>query len=114
MAPDLTYLEALSDGDIEFEAEMIETYLGEIPDHIGRLQSALADSDWKKLAEELHSLKSKLSIMGFLDLYKIVEVLEANSKNRVELDEVAAKVPGVCTLLQSSLEVAEKELLNRK
>lgn len=114
MAPDLSYLEALSDGDIEFEAEMIETYLGEIPSHIGRLQEGLTNSDWKKLAEELHSLKSKLSIMGFLDLYKLVEKLEAQAKNQTALEEVSAKVPEVCRLLQSSLKVAEKELLNRK
>ena len=114
MAPDLSYLEALSDGDAEFEAEMIETYLGEIPAHIGRLQDGLADSDWKKLSEELHSLKSKLSIMGFLDLYRLVEKLEAHAKNRTSLEEVAAKVPDVCRLLQSSLVIAEKELLIRK
>ena len=112
--PDLSYLAALSEGDKEFEAEMIQTYLDEIPDHILRIEEALSQSDWKKLMENLHSLKSKLSIMGFQDLYKKVAKLEANCKNQISLEEVSTEVPEVCSLLRISLSVAEKELQIRK
>ena len=114
LTPDLTYLQELSGGDIEFELEMLQTYEEEVPEHIERIREYLDRASWISLSEEFHSLKSKLSIMGFRNLYKKADILEEQCKNPDELNEVKYTTPDLCKMLMETLEIANKEIKKRQ
>ena len=114
LTPDLTYLQELSGGDIEFEVEMLQTYEEEVPDHIDRIIEYLDRASWISLSEEFHGLKSKLSIMGFKNLYKQADILEEQCKNPYELNEVKLTAPDLCSKLKKTLEIANKEIQKRQ
>ena len=114
LIPDLTYLQELSGGDIEFEIEMLETYEEEVPQHINRIEEYLEKVSWISLSEEFHSLKSKLSILGFKHIYQMADVLEEQCKNPDELNEVKHSTPDLCKMLKETLEIANKEIQKRQ
>ena len=67
-------------GDVEFMAELVETYLDDAPKLLAAMQAALAASNAEDLRRAAHSLKSNSASFGAMRLSKKCKELEDMGK----------------------------------
>ncbi|MEM6628151.1 MAG: Hpt domain-containing protein [Bacteroidota bacterium] len=99
---DLKYLKDLSQGDQEFEAEMIQIFLDEMPEGIQEIHQLIESQKWIQLGAAIHKMKSKIRLMGMVEIKDLADRLEKNFKFEREIDSSLAEIP----LLVKSLEIA--------
>lgn len=73
---DLTYLNEISDGDIEFKQELLQIYLSETPIELKTLFKSMKKNEIERCANIIHKFKSKLRIVGFTSLLNQAANLE--------------------------------------
>jgi signal transduction histidine kinase/CheY-like chemotaxis protein len=80
IAIDLNYLHALSGNDSEFEREILNQFIVQLPEELSRLLAAIEERDYNRIKQIAHSLKSTIGYIGFSDeLGPILERIEQSS-----------------------------------
>ncbi|MBU1822522.1 MAG: response regulator, partial [Bacteroidetes bacterium] len=64
---DLTYLKEMSDNNREFEMEMIELFLEQVPAELSGMDQAIQKTEHSRVREVAHKLKSSYSMLGVQD-----------------------------------------------
>jgi PAS domain S-box-containing protein len=85
---DLSYLKELSDGNKEFEKEMIELFLNQVPGDVSSLDVAFKNSDAFLVKSLSHKLKSSMSVVGLSILSPHLSFIEKNASN-TEMNELS-------------------------
>ena len=82
--PNLTYVEQLARGDNAIRQTLIDVIKTEFPDEKQDYYESLEKKDYKKIEENVHRLKHKISILGLEESYKLANTFEHNlrEKNR--------------------------------
>tara|TARA_R110000764_G_scaffold47996_1_gene106787 strand:- start:361 stop:681 length:321 start_codon:yes stop_codon:yes gene_type:complete len=78
--PNLKYLYTLSRGDKSFEKKLIAVLKSELPDEISTYKKNLSQSDFLQIAENVHKLKHKISILGLIESYEFALLYEEEVK----------------------------------
>jgi len=76
----LSYLKELSDGDEVFEKKLIDILKAELPEEIEEYQHNIHSNSLSLVAENVHKLKHKISILGLEKSYEIASDYEKNLK----------------------------------
>jgi histidine phosphotransfer protein HptB len=76
----LDYLQELSDGDLEFEKDLLEIYLEDSKLHIEAAKSAIANRDHYTLGREAHHLKGASGNVGAIEMQSLSLELEQKSE----------------------------------
>ena len=89
----LSYLNELSDGDEVFEKKLLDILKAELPEEIEEYQNNIRSNSLSLVAENVHKLKHKISILGLEKSYEIASDYEKNLKLenldlQVEFEEV--------------------------
>jgi CheY-like chemotaxis protein/HPt (histidine-containing phosphotransfer) domain-containing protein len=95
----LKYLQDGSDGDEEFLKMMIGMFVESTPTAIQMMYEGLNDSDWDKIRQEAHKLRSHLRYFGMIKAAVITEDIEHKSANNPDaptLAELIGKVDLIC------------------
>ena len=94
---DLAYLSELSGGNKEFEKQILEQFLVQVPDEMEQLEQAIQNRDFETVKQSAHSLKSTVGYVGLSDaLHPYLDRIEKDAiKNddnnfSVDLDYVKA------------------------
>lgn len=85
---DLAYLRTISDNNVDFLQEMIQTFVQSIPPILKDMQQALTDKNWKKLSRLAHQIKPSFSLMGMEALRKTVFFIEENADQKTNLPQL--------------------------
>ncbi|MBC8757005.1 Hpt domain-containing protein [Kordia sp. YSTF-M3] len=82
--PNLTYIEQLARGDQKIRATLIDVIKTEFPEEKQDYYDSLEKKDYKKIEENVHRLKHKISIFGLEKSYELANTYEHNlrEKNR--------------------------------
>lgn len=93
---DIEYLNALYEGDIQYAADMFETFLESIDEELASVKYFANNRDWMGLKANLHKIKPALSLVGLTDLSNDVaateeEILKTNFDHTLELVEELIK-----------------------
>ncbi len=64
----LTYLESISDGDSDIIKELINIFIGQIPEFFEGFAKSYENAEWLKIAAYAHKAKSSVLSMGIDDL----------------------------------------------
>jgi len=107
---DLTYLKELSQGEPEFEQEMINLFIQEVPENLNSLKNALNKEDYKEAEYWIHKLKSKLRLMGMHQMRIWADYIEHNFKHKNKLDRTLSMVSILISGLNIGLEQARQLL----
>lgn len=87
-------IEALRDlqeeGETDLLAELIDLFLGDAPQRITGMRTAIETRDWSGLAARAHSLKGSCSSLGAVHMAGLCARLEAMGRDRAGRDEAAA------------------------
>jgi CheY-like chemotaxis protein len=95
----LKYLQEGSDGDEEFLKMMIGMFLESTPIAIQLMNEGLLQSDWDKIRQEAHKLRSHLRYFGMIQAALLTEEIErtsANNPSEPVLNELIGKVDLIC------------------
>ena len=87
--PNLTYVEALARGDQAIQKTLIDVIKKEFPTEQQDYYASVTLKDYKKIEENVHRLKHKISILGLEKSYKIANEFEHNLREHslVKLDD---------------------------
>jgi HPt (histidine-containing phosphotransfer) domain-containing protein len=84
--PNLNYLDELARGDQDLINQLIEVLKTEFPDEKQDYYSSLESKDYKLIAENVHRIKHKISILGLETAYKLANDYE-NELRESNLDK---------------------------
>jgi HPt (histidine-containing phosphotransfer) domain-containing protein len=73
---DLKQLNQISEGDIEFEIEVLQVYVEDVFQRIAKIHEAIAHSDRAQLMAEAHHIKGSSSNVGALPMRNLAVQLE--------------------------------------
>lgn len=76
--PNLTYVEQLARGDNAIRQTLIDVIKTEFPDEKQDYYDSLEKKDYKKIEENVHRIKHKISILGLEESYKLANTFEHN------------------------------------
>ena len=76
--PNLNYIYNMSGGDTSFEQKIIAIIKLEFPNEKKEYLNNIANKNYKLVAENVHKLKHKISILGLEKSYKIAGTFEKN------------------------------------
>ncbi len=82
MAIDLEYLSQLSDGDREFEAELLSVYLEDTASHLAALEEAVTAGSVDRIEREAHHIKGASGNVGALGMNILAAELESLGKQK--------------------------------
>ena len=86
--PNLSYVKKLSGGDIAFENQIIAIIKEEFFEEKKVYFENLKANDFEEIAENVHKLKHKISILGLEDSYSVAVDYENNLReNSTQLSE---------------------------
>ena len=94
----LSYLQSLSGGDTEFEKQLLEQFVQQLPEELNQLDFAITNCEFDTVRQTAHSLKSTVGYVGLADdlnpyLTRMEQdALACTSNNmKVDLDYVRSK-----------------------
>jgi len=90
-APDLSYLNALADGDEAFVKEMITLFLDTVPELFKTLRECTMSGDFEKLRFAAHKLLPELTIVGILAAIPDVSKIENECRQLNDLPVVVER-----------------------
>lgn len=80
---DLSYLKEIVNGDEELESQLMDIFIGQIPEFIGNMKKYAALRDFKMLGKEAHTAKSSILIFGMTETSEVLQKLQAAADNLV-------------------------------
>jgi HPt (histidine-containing phosphotransfer) domain-containing protein len=90
---DLTFLEEIADGSIEFIVESIDMFLQHTPELLHTIDTTIAEKNWKLAAQAAHKLKPNLGFFGMPISQGMIQEVELMAKGEEKtpgtLDEQA-------------------------
>jgi histidine phosphotransfer protein HptB len=73
---DLEYLQQLSDGDLEFEQDLLQVYIEDSKQHIEAAKAAITNQDCQTIARGAHQLKGASGNVGAIQIQAYAKLLE--------------------------------------
>ncbi|MGH1385053.1 Hpt domain-containing protein [Kordia sp.] len=80
--PNLTYVEQLARGDTKIRQTLIDVIKTEFPEEKKEYYDSLDKKDYKKIEENVHKIKHKISILGLEKSYELANVYEHNLREK--------------------------------
>ncbi|WP_071881341.1 Hpt domain-containing protein [Thalassoporum mexicanum] len=95
---DMEFIRLISDGDVEFELELLETFIEDTKVHIDAAKVAIAASDYMTVQREAHHMKGASGNVGAHTMQELASAIEQQAKQE-SLQDVAPKLADIETNL---------------
>ena len=102
---EIEQIQEVADGDIEFERDLIETFLSDSEEQIRGLEVALLEQDAEEVRGRAHTLKGSSANAGA----KVMQEL-AYQMEKIGAGKEFAQAPDVCSELKDAFEQAREFL----
>lgn len=94
---DLSYIEALSNGDLAFEKEIVEIFIDQILQDLDLLNTNFSDGNFNQLKQSAHYMLPSISILGLENKLKMeLEALDALDAPYKTLKQHVHTITTVC------------------
>ena len=77
---DLDQLNELARGDVEFQIDLLQTFMEDAPTYLAELKEAIAAEDWVGLASKAHQLKGASAVVAIKIMPDVAAQLETCAK----------------------------------
>lgn len=98
-----SYLNEISGGDVDFQKEIVNTFLEEMVGEMDKMRTSLAAKDWQQLGNVAHKVKAPIGMICTDVMKDLVLKVEKNAKAEVELDEMPAHVDQLLAYLNEAM-----------
>jgi HPt (histidine-containing phosphotransfer) domain-containing protein len=102
----LDYLENISGGDQEFVKDMIQTFIVNAPEDLGKIKKWIENKNWQKVGEDAHRFASSLLFLGLDHLKGVANTIEEMGIKQSDVDSI----PGLLEDLEKGCDQIIKEL----
>ncbi|NNF01873.1 MAG: hypothetical protein HKN22_04245 [Bacteroidia bacterium] len=106
----LDFLHEISDGNMEFFKEFIQTFLDSAPESLEHLQKAIESNDWETIKKTAHKIRPSFNYLGLKDLEKTANKLEQYASEGTNLGEIPAMVEEICTVCSKAIAELQNDL----
>jgi HPt (histidine-containing phosphotransfer) domain-containing protein len=110
---DLSYLNDIAGGNVEFVIDMIDIFLEQTPGYFEQLGTAIKQQDWKATGDVAHKIKPTLAFVGAENLRVKMQELESNARSQVNLHTIPEnfqEINDACEQIYGGLQEARVEL----
>ena len=73
---ELSRLREITEGEPEFERQILGTFMDEAKRSLDELRSSAEDRHWDRFRKGLHRLKGQTGTMGFMGIHRLIKDLE--------------------------------------
>lgn len=87
---DLSYMDLMSDGDVDMKRMMLELLFDEPKEEIQKMKRLCTAADWDELSKVSHKMKSTLAFVGNDTLTQTNKQVEQAAKTQTDLDQISA------------------------
>lgn len=101
----LSYLESISGGDKDFQKEMINIFLKQVPGFLDNMRRYLSRNENEKLMKEAHTAKSSALIFMMEDTGNVLKEIKQLAEN-----EQTEKIPILIDRVEAAFNGAFREL----
>lgn len=108
----LNFLKEFSEGNKQFEKEMIELFLDQVPKDIADLDKAFKESDTLVIKQIAHKLKPSMSLLGLLTIAEDFNFIEKNVLAPEMFQSLVEKFDFVKITLNKSYLILQQQLKN--
>jgi CheY-like chemotaxis protein len=106
---DLTMVQTIAGGDINFIKRMVQIFLDTMPPSIEQLNNELNQQNWDPLSKLAHKMKSTIDSMGIASLKEVIRTIEANGKHKTDLEGLPALVKQVGDVLNECIQQLKRD-----
>ena len=106
----LAYLKEMSGGSLEFEKELINMLLEQIPETISRINNSYSINDLEDIRAAAHKLKSSVGIFDLNQFKEKLFVLEQQIKNNGNIDDLPSMIESINIESDKSIDILNKLL----
>ncbi|OFX77514.1 MAG: hypothetical protein A2X12_10760 [Bacteroidetes bacterium GWE2_29_8] len=106
----LSYLSQISGGSKDFELEMMQMFIDQIPDAITNLGIAVDSKDWDRVRAISHKAKSSVGIFGMNEIKDNLFFIEKNAKELSNLDEIKTVFDKTKKLIDEAMEELKNQI----
>ena len=97
---DLKQLNQISDGDIEFEIEVLRVYIEDVVERIGKIRKEITTNDRSQIMREAHHIKGASSNVGAWQIQALAMQIEKLDQYQLEeateiIDDMLKKMKAV-------------------
>lgn len=113
---DLSYLNDIAGGNVEFVIDMIDIFLEQTPGYFEQLGAAIEQQDWKAIGDMAHKIKPTLAFVGAEDLRVKMQTMETNARGLANLDTIPGsfeEINQTCEKIYEGLQQARVELASK-
>jgi HPt (histidine-containing phosphotransfer) domain-containing protein len=103
-AIELSQLDALTEGNPEFRAELLAIFLDEVPKNLEKAKMAVQAANGEGLYQAAHAMKPSLLLFGLPSAATVVANLEALGKAQANKDEMEAGLQALENIISPALE----------
>jgi PAS domain S-box-containing protein len=106
----LESLKEFSGGSKEFEKELIELFMAQVPREIEELEKAFVEEDTFQIKSVSHKLKSSMAVMGLYSLNEHLSFIEDNASITDNKNESSKKLEIVKKILAENYDFLKQKL----
>lgn len=111
----LSYLQEVSKGNLEFMLDMIQIFLTRTPETLAVLEQEICSQNWEMVGFYAHKLKATYAYMGMLELKELLIKIEKSAKQLENLHEIPIWYSSIVKQTEPALkEIAEHKNLLEK
>jgi HPt (histidine-containing phosphotransfer) domain-containing protein len=99
----------IAGGDPGFIKKMVQIFLDTMPPSIEQLKSELQQQNYDALSKLAHKMKSTIDSMGIARLKDVIRTIEANGKQKQNLDVIPALVSQVEEVLTECIQQLKRD-----
>ncbi|HLF35261.1 MAG TPA: hypothetical protein VI583_13545 [Cyclobacteriaceae bacterium] len=100
---DLQYLHQICEGDKQFIADMIDTFLKSAPGVLVKMRGHTEAREWKQLGDLAHSFKTSLMFMGIQSLYDAIKIVEYSGRQNQDNGSLSQQVDKIDTICGAAI-----------
>ncbi len=107
---DLTYLNDLSDGKIEFIIPLINAFLTEAPKMLEKMNLYVQEKKWLELQNVAHKMKPSIAIIGIKSIKVTLELVEEYSKEKINFELLPAMIENITLICSAAILELQEEI----
>ncbi len=107
---DLSYVREVADGDDQFVAELIHSFILSTPSYYEEVRHRVLEKDRQELQAAAHRLKSAALNFGLTELVRMIKAIEEKAASEADWESLPPLLSKMSLVLEASLTELKNEL----
>ena len=106
----LDFLHEISDGNMDFFKEFIQTFLDNAPESLDGMKQGLDNQDWDTVKKAAHKIRPSFNYLGLKDLEQIAKQVEKNAVEGTNLNEMPDMIDKIISTCNQAIDELQNDL----